>query len=207
VCRAVRGMAAQRASQAGTAGGRTALRPVPPGASARRDVPAVILSSPAVRVCPLALGHPDTPRVCIGRRSPRGAIAARHTGGRDAAWHGPQRSGAASEPTHHLLTWATRTSSRDVRGIRLPSPALDAAWFFGPPALLAHADTRVQGAAGVSPRVRRLAACVIPASLWPVLPAVAAPPGWSAAASPARCGRRGRRPGAARSGPRAACRG
>ena len=85
--------------------------------AARSERPAVILSSPAVRASPLALGHPDTHRARPGSRSRLGAIAVRHTGGRDAAWHGPQGSGGALAPMCHPWTWGTRTSSGDVRGV------------------------------------------------------------------------------------------
>ena len=63
--------------------------------------PSVILPLRAVPRSPLASGHPDTHRRRTEHRSVPGAIAVRHTVGRDAAWHGPQGSGAVSAPTRH----------------------------------------------------------------------------------------------------------
>ncbi len=138
---------------------------IPRARAVRSERPAVILSSPAVPVSRLALGHPDTHRVRTGSTSPLGAIAARRTGDRDAAWHGPQGSGAASEQMDHQSTWVTHLSSGDLRGVRAPSPELDWVLCSGPPALLVHASAQARGEAGVSPRVARLAAWLIPASL------------------------------------------
>src|SRR5712691_11014048 len=80
----------------------------PRESATRRDGPTCILFAPAVPVSPLALGHPDTHRTRTGSRSPSGAIAACHTGGRDATWHGPQASGAVLAQTGHPWTWVTR---------------------------------------------------------------------------------------------------
>ena len=162
---------------------------------------------PGAACCPrmfLVSGRPDTHRGRIDNRSVLGAIAAHHTAGRDAAWHGPQGSGVALEPMRHQWTCGTRPSSGDVRGVRAPSPALEGVWCSGRPARLAHGPThacvrsvRPLSLHGTARRV------VIPAS--PGLSPAAAPPGGSAAAWRAHCGRRGRRPSVARSAPPAAC--
>jgi hypothetical protein len=55
------------------------------GSAACSDQPAISLFPPAVPVSPLALGHLNTHRTRTESTSRLGAIAARHTGGRDAA--------------------------------------------------------------------------------------------------------------------------
>src|SRR5215831_20823479 len=85
--------------------------------SARTDEPGLSLAPPAGPVSPLALGYPDTHRARAERRSSLGAIAARHTGGRDAARHGPQGSGGMSARTRHLWPGRTRLSSGDGRDV------------------------------------------------------------------------------------------
>jgi hypothetical protein len=120
--------------------GHTPLEVVRPGTSAHWPVPTVILFPLAVPISLLASDHLDTYRERTGSRSTLGAIATRHTAGRDAARYDPQGSGAASEPTGHQWTWVTRTSSGDVRGVCAPSPALDGAWFSGSSGRLVRAD-------------------------------------------------------------------
>ena len=68
------------------------------------DEPVISLSPPAVPGFPVGLGHPDTHRTRIGSRSPLAAIGARHTAGRDAAWHGPPGSDGALEPKAHQVS-------------------------------------------------------------------------------------------------------
>jgi hypothetical protein len=92
-----------------------------PERAARIDTPAVSLISLAVAKSPLALGHPATRRARTDNTSPLGAIAAHHTGGRDAASHAPPGSDVVSEPTHHLGTSVIRTSSGDLKGVCDPS--------------------------------------------------------------------------------------
>jgi hypothetical protein len=77
----------------------SASRP-PCDSVARRDKPVVIRDAAAVPACPEVSGHPDTHRAHIGNRSRLGAIAVRHTGGRDAAWNGPRGTSAASVKAH-----------------------------------------------------------------------------------------------------------
>jgi hypothetical protein len=89
----------------------------------------VILGAAAVPACPVVSGRPDTYRAHIGSRSRLGAIAVRHTGGKDAAWHGPRETGAASVQAHQgssgtMLLW-------DHQGARCPSPARDAFRYAG----------------------------------------------------------------------------
>src|SRR5262249_57205094 len=77
----------------------------------------VILCAPAVLGFPVGLGHPDTHRTRTDSTSPLAAIVLRHTGGRDAVWHGPPGTGAASVPKAHQVSWGRELSSRDIMGV------------------------------------------------------------------------------------------
>src|SRR5262249_24652842 len=71
------------------------------------------------------LSHLDTHRTRIESTSPLAAIVVRHTGGRDAAWHGPPGTGAASVPKAHQVLSGTMLLW-DHQGSRCPSPTRDA---------------------------------------------------------------------------------
>ena len=66
--------------------------------AAGRGRPLVILCAPAAPESPGVSGHRDIHRGRTGCTSRLGAIAARHTGDRDAAWHGPPEIGVVSVP-------------------------------------------------------------------------------------------------------------
>ena len=110
--------------------------------SARTDEPVLSLAPPAGPGSPWALGYPDAHRARTERRSPLGAMAAHHTGGRDAAWHGLQGSGGMSARTRYLWTWGTRLSSLDGRGVGAPLQHATLSGARAPPVPLACARTR-----------------------------------------------------------------
>ena len=72
--------------------------------AAPRDGPLVSLCVPVVSGSLVGLGHPNTHRAYIGSRSRLGAIAVRHTGGRDAAWHGPLETDVVLVPKAHQMS-------------------------------------------------------------------------------------------------------
>jgi len=61
----------------------------------------IILCAPAAPESPVGSGHPDTHRARTGSTWRLGALAVRHTGGRDAVWHGPPGTGAVAVPKAH----------------------------------------------------------------------------------------------------------
>ena len=113
-------------------------------ATTPRDGEAVIVAPPAVPGSLRVLGHRDARRARTGNTSPLGAIAARHTAGRDAASHGPQRSGVASEPTVHQWPYDLLCGCQERPW---SSAGRAGVYCFSAPATLAHGD------AGISPRV------------------------------------------------------